>query len=217
MINILLKCPLFKNMNEKEIIKCIELLNYKISEYRKDEIILKNDSIIDRIGIILSGSVNIEYIDFLGNRTILSNLSSPQIVGEVYSILNEKLMVDIVSKENTKILFINKPNINSCRLDEDLSYIFISNLLTISLKRNLELSKRSFCVANKTIRNKISSYLDLISKQKKSNEFDIPFNREQLADYLNVDRSALSKELSKMKDEGLLDYHKYHFIIKKAI
>jgi len=75
------------------------------------------------------------------------------------------------------------------------------------------LSKRSFCIANKTIREKIICYLDLKSKEFKSNEFDIPFDREDFADYLNVDRSALSNELSKMRDDGLIEFRKNHFII----
>ena len=92
----------------------------------------------------------------------------------------------------------------------------MSNLLIISTQKNLTLSGRIFHTAPKTIRGRVMSYLNSISIQQGMTEFDIPFDRQQMADYLNLDRTALSKELRKMKDDGLIDFHKNHFHLKET-
>jgi CRP-like cAMP-binding protein len=91
---------------------------------------------------------------------------------------------------------------------------YIANLLTISAHKNLILSGRSFHIAPKTIRGRVMAYLNSVSLQKNSREFDIPFDRQQLADYLNLERSALSKELGKMQRDGLISCRKNHFTIR---
>ncbi len=93
---------------------------------------------------------------------------------------------------------------------------FVTNLLSISAHKNLILSERGFHTAPKTIRGRVMSYLNSVSLQKRSREFDIPFDRQQLADYLNLDRSALSKELGKMQRDGLISARKNHFIILRS-
>ena len=87
----------------------------------------------------------------------------------------------------------------------------------ISAKKNLARSIRTFQISFKKCRPRITAYLSGIARQSGSNEFDIPFNRQELADYLNLDRSALSKELMHMKNEGWVDYHKNHFCLKKNL
>ena len=112
------------------------------------------------------------------------------------------------------ILPINKITTDSCSSHRVINKL-TANLLKISLQKNMFLSNRSFLLSAKTMREKIFGYLDNISLQNHSNEFDIPFDRQQLADFLKIDRTSLSKELSKMQSEGLITYKKNHFIIDK--
>ena len=88
-----------------------------------------------------------------------------------------------------------------------------TNLLTISAHKNLHLSGRSFHISPKTVRGRVMAYLNTVSLQKHSKEFDIPFDRQQLADYLNLERTALSKELGRMQKEGLIWTRKSHFVV----
>ncbi|MCR5607032.1 MAG: helix-turn-helix domain-containing protein, partial [Treponema sp.] len=124
---------------------------------------------------------------------------------------NEPLMVDVVAVEESTVLFINMKKLISSKYKSHI----VMNLLKVSAKKNLNLSRRIFHTSSKNIRGRILSYLSYQSLINNSKEFEIPFNRQQLADYLNVDRSALSAELSKMQKDGFLDFHKNHFLLKE--
>ena len=124
------------------------------------------------------------------------------------------MLVDVVANENCRILFLRIGSLHRSFPSGCSWFIpFISNLLSISAHKNLALSGRSFHTAPKTIRGRVMSYLNTISLQKGIREFDIPFDRQQLADYLNLERSALSKELGKMRRDGLITVRKNHFIL----
>ena len=123
-------------------------------------------------------------------------------------------MVNTVAAEPSTILFfdlsvLNNPLYSHCHWQ----YQITKNLLMVATRKNIILSNRSFCTAPKTIRERLSIYFSGQTLLHDNNEFDIPFNRQQMADFLNLDRSALSKELCKMRDEGLISFNKNHFII----
>ena len=174
---------------------------------------MRAGSATDRMGIVLEGSVTIESNDIWGNRTILSHVESEQFFAETYALLeNETMLVDVVANENCRILFLKVGSLDKLiSLNKPWANILIANLLSISVRKNLHLSGRSFHTSPKTIRGRVMSYLNTVSLQKDSKEFDIPFDRQQLADYLNLERTALSKELSKMQDEGIINVRKNHF------
>lgn len=204
--------PLFKGLSEDEYIDMRSCGCMREKNYKKGECILLTGDATDDVGVVLEGSVNIENIDLWGKRTILSNIVQGQIFGETYAITGELLMVDAVAAEDCRILFLNGAGIvNGHHADRTWHKKVIHNLLKISTRKNLELSTRIFQTSFKKTRPRIESYLTAVSRKSGSREFDIPFNRQQLADYLNLDRSALSKELMHMRNEGLLDFHKNHF------
>lgn len=208
---------IFKGMSEKEIQLALTSLRYEEKFYKKGETILHAGSTTRKMGIVLSGSVTIENIDILGNKTILSHVSVGDFFAETYAFLtNEPMAVDVCANENCKIFFLNIGNITASYPSGSESWKtkLIANLLTISTQKNLLLSNRIFHTTSKTIRGKLISYLSFISVKKQKNEFKIPFDRQQLADYLNVDRTALSKEIGKMQKEGLIICKKNHFILK---
>ena len=204
---------IFNGMSPDEIDKALSELCAIEKAYEKNSLILRAGDITDSLGLVLYGSVTIESNDMWGNRTILSNVGKGGFFAETYALLeNEPLLVDVRANENCRILFFKVGSLKKLKSNMNLwSFKLISNLLMISANKNLHLSGRSFHTSPKTIRGRVMAYLSSVSLKKGSNEFDIPFDRQQLADYLNLERSALSKELGKMKKGGLIEVRKNHF------
>ena len=210
------KSMLFRGMTEPEITKALQVLEAHEKRYEKGETLLTAGSVTERMGLVLEGSVTIESNDAWGNRTIISHVGRGQVFAETYALLeNEPTLVDVTASEDCRILFLRSGRIQSLKnRPNPWALKYITNLLTISMHKNLILSGRSFHTAPKTIRGRVMAYLNSVSLQRRSREFDIPFDRQQLADYLNLERSALSKELGKMQREGLISCRKNHFIIQ---
>ena len=205
---------LFRGMSMKEFNLCIQELRGRVKKYKKGQIIFHAGSTTPTMGVVLSGSVTIESNDAWGNRTMLSLVGEKEFFAETYALLKDEVMlVDVVTNEDSEILLLN---LDSIRDGANYTWAkkLTANLLTISTKKNLHLSGRSFHTAPKSIRGRVLSYLNSVSLQKHQSSFDIPFDRQQLADYLNVERTALSKELGKMEKEGLIEFHKNHFTIR---
>ena len=210
---------IFCGMSEREIRTALERLSSVEKKYRKDSRILHAGSTTENIGLVLEGSVTIENNDLWGNRTILSHVDRGQFFAETYGFLGDiPLLVDVVANEPCRILFLRVAALRSrIAKVEPWMMKLTMNLLMISTQKNLMLSGRSFQTSPKTIRGRVMAYLNSIALQKKQTEFDIPFDRQQMADYLNVERTALSKELGKMKKAGLISYRKQRFIIRAPL
>ena len=216
-INVLEKSRLFQGMTAKELSLCLDLLDAREKKYRKEDLILHAGDTTDKIGMVLSGSVTIESNDVWGNRTVLSHVGVSQYFAETYALLGEVLLVDVRANEDCRILFCNiRTLLDNSKKSSPWKEKLLKNILIISSQKNLVLSGRSFHTSPKSCRGRLLSYLNAIALQTGSKEFDIPFNRQQLADYLNLERTNLSKELSHMKDEGLIEYRKSHFKLLKA-
>ena len=200
------KTMLFREMTDSEIAEALQVLEAHEKRYEKGETLLTAGSVTERMGLVLEGSVTIESNDAWGNRTIISHVGCGQVFAETYALLeNEPMLVDVTASEDCRILFLRSGRIQSLKNSPNpWALKYITNLLTISMHKNLILSGRSFHTAPKTIRGRVMAYLNSVSLQRRSREFDIPFDRQQLADYLNLERSALSKELGKMQKEGLI-------------
>ncbi len=209
------KTMLFRGMTEAEITEAVQVLETYEKRYEKGETLLTAGSITERLGLVLEGSVRIESNDVWGNRTIISHVGMGQVFAETYALLeNEPMLVDVTASEDCRVLFLRSGRIQSLKISlKSWTLKYITNLLTISTHKNLILSGRSFHTAPKNIRGRVMSYLNSVSLQKHTREFDIPFDRQQLADYLNLERSALSKELGKMQRDGLISVRKNHFKI----
>lgn len=209
------KTVIFKGMTDDEIDIALKALLAKEKSYDKDSFILLAGDVTDKMGLVLEGSVRIESSDMWGNRTILSHVGKGQFFAETYAIMkDEPLLVDAVANEDCKVLMLDIGSLAARGQGNDLWRIkLMSNLLAISVRKNLMLSGRSFHTSPKSIRGRVMSYLSSVSLQEGSSEFDIPFDRQQLADYLNVERTALSKELTKMQKDGLIKARKSHFVL----
>lgn len=190
-------------------------LNMVTRRYDKGAVIYRMGETARAIGVILSGSVIIEHGDLWGNTSILDVMEPGEIFGEMYACLpHEPLMVDVIAGADTEVLFVEVARISQfCPMGCSRHGQLISNLLAISAQRNLSLSRKIFHTSSKSIRSRLLSYLSHEATRASSRTVTIPFDRRQLADYLGVDRSALSHEISKMKREGLLEARKNQFRI----
>ncbi len=206
---------LFREMSEEDITSALTMLHAEERKYKKGHILLHAGDMTDRMGLVLEGSVTIESNDVWGNRTILSHVGQGQFFAETYAFLaDEPLLVDVVANESCCVLFFRTGLIRRLPdAPEGWAFRLTTNLLTISAHKNLHLSGRSFHISPKTVRGRVMAYLNTVSLQKHSKEFDIPFDRQQLADYLNLERTALSKELGRMQKEGLIWTRKSHFVV----
>lgn len=209
------KTLLFQGIQEHEIKPMLRCLGAFEKEYKKNQTIYHAGESVRNLGLVLYGGVNIIVNDYWGNRTIFDYISPGQIFAETYTAIpGEELLVDVVASKDSKILFIDTSKLmTTCCHNCQYHQQAIHNLIRISAQKNLNLSKRMLHTASKSIRGRLISYLSEQALQKGSNHFHIPFSRQQLADYLGVDRSALSNELSKMQKDGLLRYHKNEFIL----
>ena len=207
--------PLFRDMEPASIDRALSALFAQERRYRKQDLILGVGTITDRIGIVLEGSVTIESRDVWGNRTILGSIGPKNAFAESYALLeNEPLLVDVRANEDCRVLFLRVGALGRLAKERQPWAIALeNNLLMDSARKNLMLSRKSFFTAPKGIRARVMAYLNAQAVQAGSTSFSIPFDRQQLADYLNVDRSALSKELGRMRREGIIVCRKNLFTL----
>lgn len=207
--------PLFRGLSPEQLdaLSAAGLLRRK--SFARHEIILHAGTQVREVGVVLRGTVHIENLDLWGTKSILSSISAGQAFAETYAFCGDAMMVDAVAAEDCEVLFLHTSAISDTRLDAGLRNTLLQNLLAVSMRKNLSLSQRIFCTTPKTVRGRLLTYFSAQAAKAGGLEFEIPFNRQQMADYLNLDRSALSKELGKMRDEGLLDFEKNHFTLKQ--
>lgn len=206
---------IFQNLTKEEIQDMNTLHFLRTASYEKNTLIFQTGDIVHEIGMVLSGSVNIESIDLWGNKSILSHVPEGHAFAETYALCHEPMMVDAITSEDSEIAFVNTDILlNEQHLGKTWYSKIMHNLLLIFAQKNLVLSNRIFCTSAKTIRERLFTYFSNLSVKNGSKTFQVPFDRQQMADYLNLDRSALSKELGKMRKEGLIDFHKNSFTLK---
>lgn len=212
------KTALFRGCSEKDIEVMENHLDFKTLKYKKGAIIISEGTVISDIGLVMSGSIQMEHIDIWGNKSILGVVNAGGVFAEAYACIpDEPMMIDVIANEDAEILFVSVPKIftpcASCNSQSRL----MQNLVKISAMKNLQLSRRALHTSPKTIRRRLLSYFSHQVLMQGNRRIKIPFDRQQLADYLNLDRSALSKELGKMKKDGLIEYRKNEFEIKMEL
>ncbi len=214
----LTKTMLFRGTSVVDAESMLKCLGGFTRMFEKGDVIYHAGNVVDHIGLVLSGSVNIASDDIWGNASIFSHINAGEIFAETYaSIPGTTLLVNVIASEKAEILFLNVAKIMEvCSGSCTHHNLLIKNLLQISARKNLELSKRMLHTSSKSIRGRLLSYFSEQVTQNGSYRFSVPFNRQQLADYLNVERSAMSNELSKMRKDGILTYEKNFFSVNEA-
>ncbi len=208
----IISSPLFKDLTSSDIEEFSAVNALTIRTFKKGDIILKSGEKAEVIGIVQSGGILIENIDPWGNKSTINTMGTGSVFAESYALSGESMMVDVVAAEESSVLFINIVKLLRENNSNKGWYIkLLLNLVSVTASKNRSLSTRIFCTTPKTIRERILTYLSGLYLKNGTKTFLIPFNREQMASYLNTDRTALSKELGKMKRDGLIDWHKNSF------
>ena len=210
-LEILSRTLLFRSIPAAETEAILAALGAEEKTYARGEVILHAGDVTDAIALVLAGSVLVESNDWWGNKSILDRPGPGQVFAETYACApGQPLLVSAVAAEPASILFLH----TGALLRGDgipAAQQLLRNLLAVFSRKNLHLSRRMFHTAPRSIRRRVQLFLSDQAMFSGAQEFDIPFDRQQLADYLNTDRSALSAELSRMQKEGLLTVRKNHF------
>ena len=195
------------------MLHCLEV---RPETFQKDEYILRAGDRVEAFGLVITGKVMIIQEDFWGNRNILAAVGAGHCFAETFACSpGAVLNVSVIAETNVQVLFLNvKRILTTCPSTCSHHSRMIRNLLSELAEKNLRLNEKITHLGQRSRRAKILSYLSAEAQRHGSAEFDIAFSRQQLADYLSVDRSGLSMELSRMQEEGLLEYRKNHFVLK---
>ncbi len=216
-LEILKKCPLFDNINDDNLIRMLGCFGAKVENFDKKYTIFAEGKPAKYIGIVLSGEAQIIQIDYFGNRSILSNIEPSEMFAEAFACAEtESIPVTVIANEPCEIMLIDCSHIlhtcsNNCGFHQQLIFNLMKDLATktIMFHQKIEIASR------RTTRDKLMCYLLLQAKKAGKSSFTIPFDRQELADYLEVDRSGLSAEISKMRAEGIIKCNKNNFELIK--
>ena len=212
-LNILKKCPLFRNIEDEDLLRMLHCFGARVESFDKKYTVLSESSPAKYIGIVLSGSVQIVQIDFYGNRSILGNVGSSDIFGEAFACAEiQSIPVSVVANEASEIMLIDSEHIlHTCANNCGFHRQIIFNLMKDLAKKTLVFHQKIEVVSKRTTREKLMAYLMLEAKRAGSESFEIQFDRQELADYLDVERSGLSAEISKLRNEGIIESNKKRF------
>ena len=210
---------LFRGISECEIEELLLCLGAHERSFQKGDVIFRAGSPVDAFGLVEKGSVNIVVNLYWGNSIIFGHMGKGEVFAENYAAVpGKELLCDVVACEDTQVLFLKMQSVmTTCRMGCAYHNRIIQNMLRISAQKNLNMSSRMMHTASKSLRERLLSYFSEQALERGSAHFTIPFNRQQLADYLAVNRSAMSNELSKMQEEGLITYRKNEFILNETV
>ncbi|MDR1641198.1 MAG: Crp/Fnr family transcriptional regulator [Clostridiales bacterium] len=211
----LVGCPLFKGVAKPDLEPLLGCLGLRLQTYKKGEAIWHAGDSVREIGIVSSGCVHVLKLDAWGNSNIIAEIEAGGLFGEavVFSISGE-IPNSVVACEDTEVGFFSFMRLlTTCPSSCAFHSLAIRNMIVAFARKNMMLEEKMEHITKRSTREKLLSYLSSQSRQKQSRKFDISFDRQELADYLSVDRSALSLAMSKLKDEGIILYRKNHFVL----
>lgn len=212
---ILRTSPLFAGISDADFNSMMVCLGAYTKQYIKEETVFFEGDAVTDIGLLIKGRLHLVKDDIWGNSSIVTEITPPGMFAEAAVCAGfGKIPVSVIAKEDSEILFIDYRRITtSCSSACAFHSKLIRNMVEILAGKNILMSSKMEHLTKRTTKEKLLSYLLEVARQKSSIEFDIPFNRQELADYLSVERSALSAEMSKLKAEGIVDYRKNHFVL----
>lgn len=212
---ILQQCPLFDGIAPENLSGMLGCLRSRMMPMKKGQTLLREGDSAESVGIVLSGAVQILREDYFGNRSIMGHIGPTQLFGESYAFAGTKtLPVSVVADSDGSVLLIDSCRISSCCANVcEFHNRMIENMLRLVATHNLMLHQKIYITSKRSTREKLMAYLLSQAKQHGSNRFTIPFDRQALADYLEVDRSGLSAEIGKLRKEGVLESEKNTFTL----
>ena len=212
-VPVLKRTKLFSGVGDDDISTMLSCLEARLLTYKKGEYVLRQGEHLSDILVLAEGRLHIQRDDYWGNRSILGHIGVGEIFGEAYVAPESgTLLNDVIAVEDSAVFFFDvKRVISTCSSACRFHTMVVQNLFFAISEKNRGLVQKLDYMSRRTTREKLLSYLSEEAKKQNSASITLPFNRQQLADYLSVDRSAMSNELCKMRDEGLLEFQKNRF------
>ena len=209
------KSPLFAGIDTRDMEGMLGCIGYHIRQFQKGEIIAFEEETINHVGVVLSGAVDMIKEDIWGNRTMLVRTYPEDIFGETFACGAESSsLVSFVAAQDSKVLFLSFCRVmHTCTHACQFHQTLIENMVRLIARKNRELMRKVEVVSKKTLREKLLAYLSIQAQTQGAKRFEIPLGRVEWAEYLCADRSALTRELARMKEEGILDYQNNTFTI----
>ena len=208
-------CPLFAQIEEDNLLRMLTCLGAGVEQFDKKHTIFAEGGPAKQIGILLSGAAQVIRIDYYGNRSILTEISPGEVFAEAFACAEAKeIPVSIIADAPSEVMLIDSAHIlhtcsNHCGFHQQLIYNLMKDLAT----KTMLFHQKVEITSKRSTRDKLLTYLAIQAKKAGQNSFDIPFDRQALADYLEVDRSGLSAEISRLRREGVLKSEKNHFVL----
>lgn len=212
-------CPLFDNIETHHLLTMLNCLGAKIVRYKKNQNIFTEGNPATHLGIVLTGQVQIIRIDYYGNRSIVAKLGPSHLFGESFACAGiDALPINVTATCDTTVLLINCQHIlktcnNACAFHSQI----IFNLMKVVATKNIMFNQKIEITSKRSTKEKLIAFLLAEATKHQSNSFVIPFDRQELADYLGVERSGLSSEISKLRNAGLIEANKNCFRICKEL
>ncbi len=212
-VSVLKRTQLFAGVGDDEIASMLSCLGARLYTYKKGEYVLRQGEHLNDIIVLVNGNLHIQKDDYWGNRSILGQIAVGEMFGEAYVAPESgALLNDVVAVDDSAVIFFDvKRIITTCSSVCRFHAMVVQNIFFAISEKNRKLVQKLGHMSKRSTREKLISYLSEEAKRHNSSSFTIPFNRQQLADFLSVDRSAMSNELCKMRDEGLLEFEKNQF------
>lgn len=213
-MNLMLKTYIFEGLTPDELSGALEYLGAREASYKKGAILINSGDSINEFGVIMSGVVQVSCDDINGNRMIMATVSKGEIFGESLAVTGAKESpICAEAAEEAYVVWLNAEPIRKNCADNPLHTKIVANFISAIAHKCLSMNDRVQILSKKTIREKVITYLSQLAEHKRRTEFNLPLDRQDMANYLGVERSALSRELSKMAAEGIISYHKNYFKI----
>lgn len=215
-VSVIKNSKLFSGIEQDEIVFLLQCLAAYERDFLKNEVLFRFGDPVEAIGLVITGKVHVFNEDHWGNKTMMTEIKPGGLFGETFaSTRPTQSMVTVIAVEDSRILFLNMRKVlTTCTKACDFHYRLIHNLVGELAGKNLLLNEKINHMSKRTTREKLLSYLSTQSRKSGSLNFEIPFNRQQLAEYLRVERTAMTKELTKLKKDQVIDFDRSHFVIK---
>lgn len=212
-LEILRNCKLFENISDESLQAMLSCLGAEVRSYTKNQYLFTEGETVSHIGIILSGTAQIVRVDFYGNRSIVAVIEPPQLFGESFACTETRSVpVNVIAEKDCEVMMINSqkmlhPCCDACEFHSRI----IFNLMKEIAAKNLLLNQKIEIISKRTTREKLMTYLLIQAKQHGKSSFTVPYDRQELADFLEVDRSGLSAEISKLRKENVIECKRNFF------
>ncbi len=212
---VLSRCPLFDGISHEDLLAMMGCIGGKVLSVSREQPVFLEGAPATHVGMVLSGAVRLERQDYYGNRSIIAHIKSAELFAETYACAGiSALPVSIIADVDSEVLLMDcRRMTTACTESCAFHSRIIHNLLRLVAIKNLVYHQKIHITAQRSTREKLMAYLHNEAKQQGSSSFTIPYDRQELADYLEVDRSGLSAEISKLRKEGILQSEKSHFTL----